>query len=311
MKNNRIFALLSAAMLLLTGCAGNTEESASQAENTPAETAVPVEKKLSTLGDSISYGLGMEDIDTQRYSAILKDHLEARDGVTWLDYNYALSGDDSSDLLHNLQNGRAMRLPSSDIIVMCIGANNLLGVYTDYAMEKADEYNIDPANITEDDLAEIQEKFEAETADQEALQAEFQRRIDENLVRLESDLGGIYDWIRERNPDAPFYVLNVYNPYTPETDSGMMDDAAAFYDFAVSNLERLNTIIKDFTDTHSDLIFVDIAAAFAECDKPPVLGYTTYDSGQAGEMEYYDPHPNAEGQKLIAETVWKVMEQHP
>lgn len=313
MKINRTFAALSAVFLLLTGCAdGSSDEFLSRADHTPAETTAPApdEKKIATLGDSISYGFGLENPDTQRYSALLKGRLEERDGISWLDYNYALSGDDSSDLLRNLNNGRAVRLPSSDIIVMCIGANNLLGVYTDYAREKAGEYEIDPKSITQDDIAEIREKIEAETQNEEALLSDFQNRINQNLVRLKSDLDEIYSWIRERNPDAAFYVLNVYNPYTPETDSGIIEDSEAFYQFASENLNRLNTIIKDFSDAHDDLIFVDIAAAFAACDEPPVFGYSSYDTGQAGEIDYYDPHPNEEGQKLIADTVWTVMEQH-
>ena len=137
MRKHRISAGFLLSALLLTGCgAGNTP--AAEESSAPAETAVPSEKILVTLGDSISAGYGLESPETERYSALLKTMLEAHDGCTWQDCNYAVSGDDSTDLIERLNNGRAVRLPAADAIVLYIGANNLLGIYTGYLKDLAD-----------------------------------------------------------------------------------------------------------------------------------------------------------------------------
>lgn len=312
MKTQKWLAAMSAVTLLLSGCgagnAGDTDISASEAVADVPE--APTAYNLVTLGDSISYGYGLEDPDSQRYSVLLAQALEARDDAIWNDYNYALSGDDSSDLLNNLKNGRAMRLPSANIIILYIGANNLLGVYADYVREKAEAYEIDPETVTQEELAEIEEQLEAEMQDQEQIQQIFQEKIDSNLIRLESDLEETYQWIRERNSEAQIYVLNVYNPYTEDTESGMFVTDVPFYEYADAQIGRVNAILSALTETHEELIYVDIAAAFAACDIPPVIGATSIDITEGSMTDYYDPHPNAEGQQLIAETIYASMESN-
>ena len=72
-------AFLTAA-LLLTGCgAAKTPDSESSSESAVQS----VEKTLVTLGDSISFGYGLDDVTTERYSALLKNQLESRDKITW------------------------------------------------------------------------------------------------------------------------------------------------------------------------------------------------------------------------------------
>ena len=311
---NKLIALCIPAMLL-SGCgtAQNASQSAeSSAEIAPAETSAPepTEKSLVTLGDSISFGYGTDDPDTERYSALVTGKLSERDGITWTDYNYAVVGDDSSDLLKKLNNGRAMRLPSADAVVLYIGANNLLGVYGQYLESKSDALGIDVSDPTHMDSAaaeEIRKKLESQLDDEEQVFKELNALIDGNLERLETDLEDIYTFIRDRNADADVYVLNIYEPYTAEADSGIVKDNAAFYGFSAEQIARANQVIADFTAKHDDLVPVDIHAAYAEYDAPPVIG-NGGDTPQGGDFSFYDPHPTAEGQRCIAETLLKAME---
>lgn len=310
MKQTKLLTAALAVLLLSSGCSATEpgQSSDSVAEAVADSPALPTEKNLVTLGDSISFGYGLEDPDSERYSVLLTQQLEARDGIIWNDYNYALSGDDSTDLLHNLNNGRAMRLPSADVIILYIGANNLLGVYSDYIREKAEQFEIDPETITEEKIDEIQEQLEAEMQDQEQMLQVFQEKIDSNLIRLENDLEEIYQWIRARNSGAEIYVLNVYNPYTEDAESSLFGDDMSFYAFADTQIGRVNTIISELTETHDDLVYVDIFSVFAACDTPPVIGTTKMDISDENVMDYYDPHPNTEGQQLIAEALCAAME---
>ena len=298
------------SLLMLTGC--SAASSAADADSDAGSSAAAVEKSLVTLGDSISAGYGLDDPSTERYSALLKEHLDSRDNVVWNDYNYAVSGDKSSDLIRKLNNGRALHAPSADTIILYIGANNLLGAYTDYLKEKAEENGIDlknPDSISDEKIEELQTQLEAEMQDTDAVMKQIQSRIDQNLTGLESDLETIYQWIRERNPEADVYVLNIYNPYTPGMKSDMLPEDIDFEAYAQTQIDRANAVIKAMTDTHTDLIPVDIAAAFAACDPIPVIGITETDASEEDETELYDPHPTAEGQRIIADAVWKVMEE--
>ncbi len=314
MNIKRVYSLLMLSVLLLTGCASSADDST---PDSVAETsAVAIEKSMVTLGDSISIGYGLDDPLNERYSTLLQQNLEARDQVTWHDYNYAVTGDDSSDLLKKLNNGRALHAPTADTILLYIGANNLLGAYQDYMTEKAEEKNIDLsaiASMTDEELEELQEKFTEELEDPDVIMENVQAKIDQNLTNLVSDLETIYQWIRDRNADADIYVLNIYNPYTEDVDSEMTPEETEFSDYAQTQIDRANTIISDFIGKHDDLIPVDIAAAYAASDPIPVIGTMNgtviSESTEAQDaIEAYDPHPTAEGQKLIADTVWKVME---
>ena len=318
MKRYQILSAAAALCLLLTGCgknAGNSSADASS-ETKPAQ---PSGMNMVTLGDSISYGYGLDDPNTERYSALLTAKLEQSDNRKWNDYNYAVSGDDSSDLLKRLNDGKAVRLPSADAIVICIGANNMLGVLEDYFMEAAEEKNIDFAamnSMSDEELASLQEEFQAEMEDTEHLMEELTTRIDENLDRLVTDLDQMYDWIRERNSTAEIYILNVYNPY-PDAEAPLLgiesEDAEPYGEFVQEKIDRCNQIIAEFTEKHTDLTPVDIASVFAEADPLPIIGTGLYDTEnskadfETEDPNYLDPHPNAEGQKLIADTVFQVM----
>ena len=310
MKMKKAIAAAVSGCLLLTGC-GKSESSAEVSSSAPA--AEPSGLSMVTLGDSISFGYGLNDPTTERYSALLTGMLEQSDNRKWNDYNYALSGDDSTDLIERLQTGKALRLPSADAVVVCIGANNLLGVLTSYMSDTAKEKGIDINTIdsmTDEELESLQSDMMEEMRDTETVMKEFDRRIDENLERLTGDLETIYTLLREKNSKAEIYFLNVYNPFRGMTDYviGTEEEMGqAFGDYAQKQLDRCNKIIKDFTDAHSDLHFVDIAAPFAAADPVPVIGAVSQQVSGTQDMQYVDPHPNAEGQKLIAETVFKAM----
>ncbi len=315
-KLNNILIALCIPAILLSGCSGNTQttsqSAASSAESLSAETSVPepTEKSLVTLGDSISFGYGTDNPDTERYSALVSKTRSEQDGINWTDYNYAVVGDDSSDLLKKLNNGRAIRLPSADVVVLYIGANNLLGVYSQYLESKSDALGIDVSDPTQIDSAaaeEIRDKLESQLDNEEQVFKDMQALIDGNLERLETDLEDIYTFIRDRNADADVYVLNIYEPYTADEDAGIIKDNTAFYSFSADQIARANQVIADFNAKHDDLIPVDIHAAFSQYDIPPVIG-NGGDSPQAGSYSFYDPHPTAEGQRCIADALLKVME---
>lgn len=279
-----ITACLCAALVCTSGC-DKTESSASDETKTNTNET----KILVTLGDSISAGYGLENAETQRYSALLTEKLRDANHNDWRDCNYAVSGDDSTDLLKRLHDGKAIRLPAADEIVICIGANNLLGPYFTYLQTvmplSKSSYNADAAIKQLDD------------------------EIDSGLSTLESDLNTMYDFIRERNtPDeSKIYLINIYNPYADITDRDFphANEKISVADYAQRALDRCNAIIANFAKQHNDIILVDIASAFAKYSTLPIQGVSDGD-----DPMMLDPHPNRDGHECIADTLFSViMEQ--
>lgn len=292
-----VTAGLLAASLILTGCADTAQSSAP--ESVAAPQSENNEKHLVILGDSISAGYGMEDPDTQRYGAVLCDLLNADSpDETWHEYNYALAGDDSSDLLYRLDVGRAVRLPSADTIIICIGANNMLGAYTDYLRELLGDRDV--MNMTDEELSHLEEELMEQVQNDANAEQKLEQGITNGLDRLRTDLEKIYTWIRERNQDADIYVMNVYNPYAGVTDT-LPNIDRPMGEFAQEKIDRCNAIISDWEAAHPDLHAVDLAGAFASWKPVPIIGST---GAETVNGAYLDPHPNAEGQKKIAELLY-------
>ena len=304
----KLTAMLLAAGMLLTGCADKTESSvqeSSAAETTAAATTAEPEsnrKRMVILGDSISAGYGLDDTDSERYGVLLREKLNEDAGaMLWEENNYAISGDDSSDLLYRLEVGRAVRLPSADIIIICIGANNMLGAYTDYAQELLGDRDIESlAEMEDSELDALEQELIEKVENDTEAEAKLEAAIDKGLEQLKSDLEGIYSYIRERNETAEIYVMNVYNPYEGLTDPlPMLEQPAG--DFAQEKIDRCNAILADWEQAHPDLHAVDLAAAFSGWNPKPIIGSAGAEG--AGEA-YLDPHPNADGHKKIADLLY-------
>lgn len=275
-----IAVLLAAVTFTLTGCGAEQSSEESSKEKSYAEAEI-----LVTLGDSISAGYGLENPETERYSALLTERLVKKDKNEWRDCNYAVSGDDSSDLLQRLDDGRAIRLPAADVIAICIGANNLLGPFGEYMQTVMDT--------------------KASSQDKKDAVKKLEQGMDDGLKTLEADLDSMYDWIRKRNTtdEAKLYLMNIYNPYADCKKEKVpnMDDNMA--DYAQKQVDRCNTVIEKFANAHSDIVLVDIAQAFAECKTVPIQGKKEDD-----DMVIADPHPDTKGHQIIADTLYDAIE---
>jgi len=287
-------AAIASLALFLTAC-GGTESSVFSASD-----PVPTEKHMVILGDSISAGYGLESPVTDKYSTLLMNMLNKNDDqIVWSEYNYAVSGDDTTDLIDRLESGRAVRLPSADTIIICIGANNLLGAYTNYLQSLIGDADV--AQMTDEELEQLESNILEKMQNDTDIQTELETVIDEGLVRMENDLETIYTWIRERNADADIYVMNIYNPYAGVTQT-LPNTDLEMGAFSSEQLERCNKILSAWEAAHTDLIPVDLAEEFAGYDPVPIIG----DTSGAGDV-YLDPHPNAEGHKIIADLLFETI----
>lgn len=278
----RWIGTLAATALSLACCACNDADNLEQSQTT----TLPEQKILVTLGDSIAAGYGLKNAEDTRYSARITETLST-ESVTWKDCNYAVSGDTAAQLLERLNNGRAVRLPSADIIVISIGANNMLQpfgeFYATWMQQQKDEAALSAAFT------------EMETA------------IAAGLADFETELPNIYDDIRDRNAEGKIIIQTIYNPFA-DTDMtiDLGEQKVSLAEYADKMIKQCNNIIYNFITKQNDtnLVSADIYTAFAAEDTVPVIG-----TKGSEEIQYLDPHPTEKGHEIIAAVIENIIQE--
>lgn len=286
--------LLLPALLWCTGCRRaqpTNAEAQAQTEQHAAETTAAVEireKTMVTLGDSIAAGYGLSDAPAQRYSALTAAALTQQEKNThWNEYNYAISGDDSSDLLSLLQ-GELPELQNADLITVCIGANNVLGPGIDFlsacveqsvSTDGSVQYTVNSAAVSKS-----YEKFKTDAAG--------------GTDRLREDLKQICQLIRAQNTDAPLYFLSVYNPYATVRQTIPIGSInVPFSALSAAAVRSVNRVLEACAPENGYRL-VPVAQAFADTETVLVNA-----SDPSSPFSYPDPHPNAAGHRVIAQTL--------
>ena len=165
-------------------------------------------KKYLALGDSITYGYGLDNRDENFATLFSKTQkLELT--------NEAISGDETSDLLNKLPN---YNINDYDVITLCIGANDVLGEFLDDIENKSSleivEYIMNLDN-----------------------NEDFQNRVNQKLEQFKTNLAKIMEIIKSGH--AQVYLMNVYNPYHKFSLEALDKQADKF-------VKRINEVIEEY-----------------------------------------------------------------
>ena len=165
-------------------------------------------KKYLALGDSITFGYGLDDNDENFASIFSKKHnLELT--------NEAVSGDETIDLLNKLPN---YNINDYDVITLCIGANDVLGEFLDDIEGKSTleiiEYIMNLDN-----------------------NEDFQNRVNNKLEQFKINLEKIMDILKKGH--AQIYLMNIYNPYNKFSLEALDNHANKF-------VKRINEVIEEY-----------------------------------------------------------------
>lgn len=252
------------------------------------ERSIPVPPKMVFLGDSIAAGYGLEGYsrddlyDCPSYANILEEEYAEllADECGHKMINDAVSGDTSQDLIDLLDSGKLDDdLKNSDAVVVSIGGNDVLNIIFRAAGSLGWDME---TNDFDFGRVDIKEAFSALSSMGED--------IDDALDGFEKNLDRIVSKLHQLT-DGSIYVQTLYNPVE------YFDDWSMLVDYADEKIDVFNDIVKD------------------GAEKDGVLRYTVIDVGdqfegrnsQLTNMEDYDIHPNADGHKVIAETVDKAL----
>ncbi len=293
MKKLSLVFVVLLGILLFYGCGVSTEETMPTAaiESLATETTGEEPFVYVSLGDSIARGYGLQNVSGERYSTIVADTYEARTGQMVETYNYGIDGLTSMGLLKQLQENVLTGLAEASVVSVSIGANNILGPFTQFLYDYYLWLYAEPAQFT---AAEIGEKFRA-----------FSEEADEGIAQLAADLPAIVDAIRQVNPDCAILFLDLCNPYeavnTELTIDGLPISMAAMSDTYVL---RIGECLREHLAAADGVTILDVYSAFHGRGSELVCAVTPPDmSPKELDMRLMDPHPNARGHLVLGKLV--------
>ncbi|MBQ5842733.1 MAG: SGNH/GDSL hydrolase family protein [Clostridia bacterium] len=222
------------------------------------------------FGDSIAAGYGLADEENERYSSLIA----AEYGCTV--YNYAVSGDDGKDLLELLAEGNCEHLKDATVIVLSIGANNVLKAA--------------------DALIPYYEALQNGTAPETFDVTDVMNVVAQGIDRFKTELPQIIQALREVNADAKIIFQTVYNPYRDFTEFKVEQNGftLSFAAVSASSVIALNDVIENGAEANGYTV-CEVYTPFKEYEGNLINALP--------DGSNVDPHPNKEGHKLLAELV--------
>lgn len=194
MKNRKTGRAIAAAAMLTIAAMTMPMPTVSAADDVASYSVV-------VLGDSISTGYGLED-SSKAYVSILEQHMNQK--VT----NLAKDGTTSSELLQSLQGDSTMQgaVAGADVIVVTIGANDILQPVLNNDVVKVDDYDnvYDLANAIKDNQIAFQKYLRANMP---TAVANANTNIDSIILQLKST-----------NSHAKLVFQTVYDPLSVDQD---------------------------------------------------------------------------------------------
>ncbi|MBE7074624.1 MAG: hypothetical protein E7376_01410 [Clostridiales bacterium] len=169
-----------------------------------AENSVDVINYVS-LGDSIAEGYGLNAFTGAGqnvfvdgcYTNSFKNYISEKTGVTANALSYAKSGDESSHLLSLLNDSNVQAsLAGADIITICIGGNDLLGIAKNGVVDiLVDNFINSLIGGTQKDLSTLETSLAAAVSS------------------FSTNLDAISTKLKQYAPNAKIIFTNIYNPY--------------------------------------------------------------------------------------------------
>jgi lysophospholipase L1-like esterase len=234
---------------------------------------------ITALGDSITRGYGLADMNSERFTSLVADEIE-KNGMKPKIANYGVDGIQSGGLLEELEAGYYTAVKATEYVTLCIGANNILSASFDFLE--------DAATLEGEELKQSYRTL--------------RKRADKGCEQLSKDLPVILDTIREYNPEGKIILLNLYHPYAHfDISMDSIEEGMTLSSLTDEYIRKLNAITESYADEVTAV--VDVYAAFDGRSDELVCAYS-----ENGEMTNMDPHPNAAGHEVIAEALWDVLE---
>ena len=249
-------------------------------------------KKYLALGDSIAYGYGLKNRDTESYAAIVKNKYNISNSNF---DNLAISGMTCAEFCDKIKTEEyTEKIKKADLITVSIGSNEILTLITEPLADFAQTDKSDPAF-----MEKVQERFKTATLQEkinvltiiynfftsESTKTQIDQAIETYKVKWKESV----DYIREINPNVTLVATEFYNPYY-EVNLLNYD----FGGFCDDSIKKLNKILQEQSQSGSRYKIAEIYNAFNSTN--PRL--TNVDISITNLN--LDPHPSKTGHEMIA-----------
>ncbi len=264
------------------------------------------------LGDSITYGYGLVDADTEGLVTLFAESIGATStlngGISGLTASYLLSALDgsmeTSSATAFLVASIKTALTTADVVTITIGGNDLLAAFYTILGELADESGIDLDGTSvqmaladpSTDPAIIAEIFNMLNDDDLSSYLLSSDTFTDAVTTCVADINSIAAEIKSINPDAVILLANQYNPYQwlegGENISALFEAGVTYFNAALASGKT------------NDYTVVDVFSAFYASSDSLTNAYLTLDTTTGLPTDYnFDFHPNAAGHAVIADTL--------
>ena len=262
--------------------------------------AIPKAKveAMTFLGDSIATGYGLEGYDENSDNAEILSYANLTASYYGLTlgencFNYAKNGAKSSDLLLKLTNelseDERANIAKSDVIVVSIGGNDLLGIFYTHMAEflelganaSVEQGIVKLFAMTEDELKDLDKKAENFYKNKKA-------EIEAVAEQAGENISYIYDELKTISPDAQIYIQSVYNPAS---------ELPQYTALSIVN----EKIFSNMIDALNSEIFE--AANEKGMYKIDVFSEFTGRKEDCTNIADFDVHPNTYGHSIIADAL--------
>ena len=259
-------------------------------------------QKYLALGDSIAYGYGLSNINSQSYAQIVR----AKSNISQNDFsNLAVSGMTCKDFYTKIQTIQyTQAIKSADIITISIGSNELLGIATSAISTVTGVSQKDP-----DFVRKVQQVFIEASGLKKLTLAyklysyftsnETKATIEKNIASYNENWSKSVTYIKNTNPNATIIATEFYNPYY---EIGLSSyDLGSFVDEYIC---KMNDILK--TSSQSETIY-KIAKIYDDFNTTnPRITNVNIDFSDFSKINV-DPHPNKDGHSIIASRVLDIL----
>ena len=259
--------------------------------------------KYLALGDSIAYGYGLADINTQSYAQIVrqKSNIEKNNfkNLAVVDMTCA----EFYDAIQTTEYSNAIK--EANLITVSIGSNELLKI------AKEAVSNVTGIDKDDEDFANKVVAYFTNLNDFEKLSKAYQlysfftseetrQVIDESIETYSDKWKKSVDYIRSLNSDVILIATQFYNPYY-EVGLGTYDLGS----YADEFIKRMNNILENQSENETRYRIARIYDDFNTTD--PRLTNVNVDFNDFSKFNI-DPHPNKNGHSIIATRVLDVLQ---
>lgn len=248
--------------------------------------------KYVALGDSITLGTGLNDIQHEAFSYLIKNKSNVELN------NFGIDGMNSSWLLYNLSSEQyTNEIKSSDLVTISIGSNDIFWIFykiiaESFNIDISKKHNLNYSIYNNFSNASLSQKYNMlHSFYSHTFSKETKKDLDNAILKYKKDFPKLISKIRNINSNTKIIVLEYYNPYHNILTNTKFNKLSEYY------IEEMNSFLYDNTNLGYDIAY--IKNEFYKNNSTNV-NFSIFNIN-------FDPHPNKKGHEIIYNSILNIL----